>query len=435
MARLSISIGRPGIAALPVLLIVALTLLLSSCSGGGKEDLNALYNTVPQEAAVVISGDLGKIVDQCGGEVKDGRIVSFGTEGLLSAFGKGKLSGEVVNEFQKVAINVKAGAFVGFVYKGESYLTCMIADSDGLRNVIDGKSGGQWEKSGGVECKGDYAIADGDRLWIGDDLTPNKVAELMKLSEAQSFLACKYAETMAGSDKAATLWMSLEGLFSNLPFSKQAQARMASSMLFDKPMYLTGEIDFNKTGLDFSLMPMTEDYKPAKCVIEVEKIDTKKVAALGGNANMIFAMGVSQKLVKQIQDLGKSMGGALPMGMASIISPLQGTIAIASQEDTKSFRSSPGGYRAVVSTNGQQNAALGQVLENLGSVEIEGNDFHLSQGSYGKGIFNVADVAKKMDGAWLGVAVGEKEDGKDLKVLLLLEPLDGSLLLKTSVSY
>ncbi|MDE6271768.1 MAG: hypothetical protein K2M31_02035 [Muribaculaceae bacterium] len=431
MAKFSISPLRGGLAGLSSILFVIVMIAFCSCSKGVKDDLNTLYNTVPADASIVVSGDLAKIVEQCGGKVEDERIVSFGTDGALSAFGKGKLSDTTIDEFQKVAVNVKAGAFVGFVYKGESYLTCMLADAEGLRKAADRSD--QWKKTGNVECNGNFAIADGDRLWIGDRLTAAKVADLMKLSEVQSFLSCKYAEKMSGSDKAATVWMSLDALYSALPFSQQAQARMASSMLFENPKFLTGSLDFSKHGGELTLMPMTENYGPAKCVIDVEKIDVKKVAALGGNANMVFAMGVSQKLVNQIQDFGKSMGGALPMGMSSIISPLEGTIALASQEDNKAFVSSPGGYRAVVSTNGKQNAALGQVLEGLATVKIEGNDFYLSQGSYGDGVLNVADVAKKMEGSWLAIAIGEKDQQKDSKVMILLTPVDGTLQLKVSV--
>ncbi|MDE6236067.1 MAG: hypothetical protein K2M56_10000 [Muribaculaceae bacterium] len=433
MAKLSISPMRPAVRLLPAMIAAMLTLVITSCSSGVKEDLNALYNNVPSEAAVVVSGDLAKIVDQCGGKVKDERIITFGTEGSLSTFGKGKLSATTLDEFQKVAVNVKAGAFAGFVYKGETYLTCMLADAEGLRSVVDAKMPGQWEKTGNVECKGDYAIVDNDRLWVGDALTGPKVLEMMQLSEAQSFLSCPYSSEMAGSDSAATIWMSLDALYSTLPFSQQAQVRMASSMLFDSPKFLTGTLDFNKQGCELTLMPMMSDYKAAKCVIDVEKIDVKKVAALGGNANMVLAMGVSQKLVKQIQDLGKSMGGALPMGMSSMISPLDGTIAIASQEEGREFSASPGGYRAVVSTNGEQNAALGQILEGLATVKIEGNDFHLNEGSYGDGVFDVAEIAKKMDGAWLGAAVAQKEGQKEEKVLMLLVPAEGSLRLKVSV--
>lgn len=419
---------------LSAVLLSAVFILGASCSESVKEDMEALFNNVPADASIVISGNLSKIVDQCGGEVKDGRIVSFGKDGMLSAFGKSKGMAQALDEFQKIAKTVKAGACVGFSYKGESYLTCELADASEFKKIVDAKYPGAWDKSGNVEYKGNYAVADGDRLWIGDALSVEKVAELMKLSDTQSFLSCKYSSRMADSDKAMDIWMSLDALYSTLSFSKQTQARMVASMLFETPKFLTGNVEFRKDGTAISLMPVTADYKPAKCVIDVAAIDVDKVASLGGNANMIVAVAVSQKLVKQIQDLGSSMGGALPKQMWDIISPLDGTIAFASQEGEHAIAGVPDGFRGIVSTNGVRNAALGQLLEGFATVKIEGNDFNLSKGSYGDGIFDVASVAKKMKGAWLSVAYGAKENGKDVKVLLLLEPSEGSLRLKTDVS-
>lgn len=95
---------------------------------------------------------------------------------------------------------------------------------------------------------------------------------------------------MAKSDDAMNFWGSLDAMMSNaLSFSEQTQAKMAMSMMFSQPKYLVGSGNFSKDGTELDVSLLNAELKPAKCELEVSKIDTKVVAGLGGNADMVMA--------------------------------------------------------------------------------------------------------------------------------------------------
>lgn len=239
---------------------------------------------------------------------------------------------------------------------------------------------------------------------------------------------------MAKSDDAMNFWGSLDAMMSNaLSFSEQTQAKMAMSMMFSQPKYLVGSGNFSKDGTELDVSLLNAELKPAKCELEVSKIDTKVVAGLGGNADMVMAMSVSQKLVKQIVVFGASLGGALPPNFKDFISPIDGTLAFATPSPSMGASSAMGNFRGVVSTNGKENAQLAQVLGAFSKVDIDGTTLKLSQGRYGEGEFSVAEVAKEFKDAWLGVAYCSKQGSTPMKGLLLLEPADGSLRLRMKI--
>ncbi len=406
---------------LPVMTMFAI--LFASCSSGVKDEITAMFNNVPEDAAVVMSGDLKKIVDQAGGEMKDGKIQSFGANAL---------SGEEMKTLRRVMKNVEAGAVVGFLYKNEFYATCNLTDADGFMKTYAKETGEEWEKEGSYKVNGNCVITD-DRLWITDRPDVAKIKNFMGLSESESFLSCKYAEKMAESSDAVSIWGSIDSLTAGLSFAEQTQFRMGTSMLFDSPEYIIGSVNFNKKGLEMKYMPVTSDYKPAKCVIEMEKIDISEVSALGGDANMIFAMGVSGKLIKKIKDLGNSMGGNLPSEMWDILSPIEGTIAMASSTEISEFKNPDFGYRAIVNTNGKNNAMLTEVLGEIGDVKVKGDKLMISKGSYGKGALDVAAAAKEMKDAWIAMALHGNDSDFKGDVYVLLVPADESLELRMKI--
>lgn len=402
-------------------------MMLGACSGSNVEaDLLEMFKNVPADATTVVCGDLGKLVDQSGGKIEDGKI-----QWNNKAFAGGSQEwNRNMKKLEDLSAGIEAGAFVGFYDKGAFCLVTRVKDAAVLKQAIDKEVSGAWEKSGKMEYKGSYYLINGgEYLWTTQAASPETIQGYLELSDVKSFSSDKYAATMAAASDAASLWVSLEGIYSGLSFSEQATARMAVSMLFEQPKYLTGTLNMKGNSMDFSMMPMTSEYKPAKCVIDVAKIDESVVAGLGGNADAVVALNVSQKLVKQIQDLGKSMGGALPVQMLDVLMPLDGTIAVAANN----LQNPKSGYKAVITTNGVENAALSQMLSSFGKVEINGKNFTVSDGNYGLGELKVADVAKKFNGAWFGLATAGQEKGIKAVVYLMLVPEDGTLKIKLNV--
>lgn len=412
---------------LTLAMLALLAVIVAGCSNSPEveAELKAMYKKVPADAEMVISGSLKKIVEQFGGKVKDGSI-EWGKDAELPELAGGKKSGlkDALKEIHDLSEGIDASAFVGFVQKGQFYGIFKVRDLAALKASIDEHAKGPWEKFGKIEYKKGYYLTDnGEYLWIAEHVNFEVFEDWQILSEVGSFLGNEYAAKMAASTDAVNLWASLDGLYSKMSFSEQAQARLMVGMLFEQPKYFVGHANFDKKSVNMEMYLTTSDYKPAKCVIDVAKIDPAVVSGLGGNANVIAAVNISQNLVGQIKDLGKSMGSALPGEVMSLISPLDGTMAGA----FGNLDNPEAGYKAVVTTNGQEDAALAQFLGTMGNVTIKGKSLGVSKGNYGDGMLVVADAAKKMKDAWLAVALAGDEDGISKKLYILLEPADGTL--------
>lgn len=427
--------SKAGLALTAVLMTV-----LAGCSGGVEEDVEMMFGTVPADAPFVYTVNLEETIDQTGGKVSGNEVKDFGAleEVLKSAGAYDKKVASGLEELKEVLKGVKLTAAAGFYYQGEAYFTAILSDVDAFREGVDNMKDakGEWQEEEGLLVKEGFAIAD-DRLWFSSRNTPDteKIRNFMSLSETESFKSNEYAAKMAKSDDAMNFWGSLDALMSNgLSFSEQTQAKMALSMMFSQPKYLVGSGNFSKDGTELDVSLLNAELKPAKCELEVSEIDTKVVAGLGGNADMVMAMSVSQKLVKQIVDFGASLGGALPPNFKDFISPIDGTLAFATPSPSMGASSAMGNFRGVVSTNGKENAQLAQALGAFSKVDIDGTTLKLSQGRYGEGEFSVAEVAKEFKDAWLGVAYCSKQGSTPMKGLLLLEPADGSLRLRMKIS-
>ncbi len=417
---------------------LSVVMITSGCSNSAEveAELKAMYHNIPADASMVVSGDLKKIVEQTGGKVEDGKIVatpkldkieSAGIQGMPEMDMKA-----IRDNMEVLSAGIEAGAFAAFIEKGKYYTIFTIRDLAALKAAIDKKDPRPWEKYNDIEFKGEYYIMNkGQHLWVSGPVDLKDLEQYAQLSEVGSFLGNGYAEKMSKSEDAFNMWMSLDGIYSGMSFSQQAQARMAMSMLFEGPKYLVGGGNFRGKGLEFEAMPVTADYSPAKCVIEVSKIDPGVVSGLGGNANRVVAMNVSQKLVGQIKDFGKSMGGAVPAEIWNLISPIDGTVAGA-MSDADGVE---GCYKLIVTTNGKEDASLAQFMGDYGKVKVQGTTLTLLNGNYGNGKLVVGDVAKKMKDAWFAAASVSEQKGESGVVYLMLVPAEGTLKIKLNLEF
>lgn len=421
-------------------LFLALTLLsLPSCSNGNEADIHDLLATVPAEADAVVVANLSQIVEQAGGKVKDGKITDMGElEKIIKAApAKDKKSVEWVLS-ENSGIDCTAATL--FFLQGKPLLTLTLNDVEAFRANVDKQLPGEWIKEAGdVLAKDEFKIFK-NRLWICDE-NAEQIVKFMNLSETQSFTSNKYAETLTKSDDAVAYWASIDGIMriGSLPFAKQAQARMGLGMFFKDAQALAGEGNIKDKAVELEGTLINSDCSTSKCELELSKIDPTIVASLEGNANSVFAIAVSQKLVKQLLDLASSVGGAMPQQFSDILSPLDGTIAFATQQDVNDLDANPG-FRGAISTNGKNSVQLAQNLQLIGDVKADGNILRVSKGAYGKGEFALADVAKEFDGAWMGAAFGIKgQSGKENEtaksIMTLLIPDAGGLKFKTVIKF
>ncbi|MDE6329371.1 MAG: hypothetical protein K2L83_01525 [Muribaculaceae bacterium] len=420
-----------------VAMIFAMTLasvaagVLTSCSSDVKEEIEQLFAVVPSNSSVVVTLNVEQAVKESGGKIADGKVEDFGS--LTGVMDSADAPAAVVKTLQDVG-RVTSGPMAGFVYKNQMYFVTSVDDADAFKSAYAAEQADKesWTEADGASVRGNVAVVK-DRVWVLPSASAvSDAVGFMTLSEAESFNSNAYAATMAKSGHSLNVYGDINALLgSGLSFGQQTQARMAMSMVFNQPKYLEAWCDFKGNSAAMTLRLLDDDLKAAKCELDLSKIDPKVVAGLGGNAETIVAIGVSQKLVEQISKFAGSFGGGLPIDVSSIISPLQGTQAFATGSSLGS--TGDNNFRAVVSTNGKDNAQLGQLLATLGTVKIDGTTFNISKGRYGEGSLNVSDVAQEMKDAWLGMAMAKKSGASDEKILVLLEPADGTLQLRLHV--
>lgn len=416
---------------------LALTLMLlivTGCSKSNVDDSLQLLSTVPADAGMVSVINLDVLVRQSGGNVSDG---SLQQADALNSMAAQYLKGhdlEVAKWLLSPGSGVECSSAVLFYYKNRPYLYALIADESALRAGIDRLWPGEWQTSGKTSHKEQVAIRDG-RVLLLPDFDASLAETFANLSEPSSFRSNPYAETLAKSTDALSLWSTLDALWtdSGLSFSDLTLARMAMNMAFKNPKYLTASANISEGGLSTSVNVLDTDLRPARCELALSRLDTKLISAFGGNANCVIAIAVSQKLVKQLVQLGSSFGGQLPPAFSSAIESLDGTVAIASSAEIDRIKNESDrlpGFKCAIQTNGKNNAALLQTLEAImGKAEINGNTFTFGNDAYGNGIAPVAEVAKTFDGAWLGLAtMMPMADGKGKGCLYItLLPADNSL--------
>lgn len=387
-----------------------LLIILGGCSESNEQATLNLLSTVPADAEIVGVLNMNTLVTQTGGTVKDEQIVNANKlkeacEQMYNSMGNWNLK---YHEFLFAPDSgLECSSMVFFTYKGKEYASGIIYDEKKLIQSIDKIVPGEWLTEGKMKYKQNFVLRE-DRFWGCPEGAQATVETFSNLSEVESFRNNSYAPTISAAPDAFSVWGSIDGLLkvANMTFSQQTTTRMALGMFFNSPKSIAGACNVDNETVKATIRILDADSKPAKCELAISKIDTKLVADLGGNANCVVAVAISQKLVKQIMDLASSFGGEMPQTYASALEPLDGTAVFASTLGPQWVKDFTGlGFKGAIQTSGKNNARLLQILEQgVGKVQIEGNTFLFGNEGYGTGVAPLADVAKDFNGAWLGVA-------------------------------
>lgn len=417
--------------------LISLFFIIASCSSSHEEEVNELLASVPAQAETVSVVNLSTLIRQLDGKVKDGNITDMG-----------KLS-DLINKWHLTKMNpifsgesgIEWSTAVCFISAGQTVVTGYLVSQENFRNAVDKHLPGDWEMSSDKKISFKDGIACRDnRFWIGENLSLQLIESFLSLSDIESFKSNEYAPELSKSKDALTILGSIDRLLasSGMKFGQQTTIRMALGMLFNNPTYIVGSANYDDSSLELEMDVLDNNLKRSHCEIATSNIDVNTVASLKGNANFIAAVAVSEELTGQIKKFASSIGGALPMGYDAVISPLDGTIAFATDNILNDdYDGIPSGFRAIVTTNGKENAQLAQLLQSYATLEIEGKVFNLSKGDYGKGSLELKEIADEFKNAWVGIAMTPlPSQNKSFKrMVLTIIPSNGSLTLKSKISF
>lgn len=389
---------------------VILALVCSACSGGKNETAVELLGTVPAKSGAVVVLDMSQIVENCGGKVKEGKVekqpdiagigVTLNEDVMEDAITKWMLNGEN---------GVECSSVVLFNDGPRDVTTLFLSDIEAFEKAVAEKARMEWTSDApNASHIGEIYRID-RQVWLGSGLDAQTVKEYSELSAVRSFAGNDYAQQLVADDApihALATVNALTGDLAGLGFSERTTARLLVGMAFDDAKYLAFSGDVNRERIAGEVTVLNSKWKPSKCELKLSEIDPATVERLGGNANFVMALGVSQSLIKQIMEAASSMGGAMPAEFASAITPIEGTVAVGANNAASPMSlSDDAAMRMVVPTSGKENAVLGQLMGADGNLDIEGNTFILTHGDYGKGALNVKSAAQRLKGSYAGVVM------------------------------
>ena len=417
------------------ILLVALMAIAAaafqSCKSDNSADASDLLKTVPSDASLVAVANVESLLEKAGCEV-DGSEIKPGKEisGLIPQITDQRLK-KLATAFYNGESGIDPTVALIFTEGYYTYVTGIVSEPAKFKKIVEENYGTQFTEQNGVEMASAVAMAD-NHFWINvnqSSVDPAMIKHFLSLAKDQSFLSNSYSEKLEKIDKDVKGWGSVSGMLNtaNLGFQQRATVQVAMQMLFEDVQNFTFDLEFSKGEMTSEIALLNSKGKTAKFLFPSEKIDLATVEKLGGNADMVFAMAVPAKLVKQIQEDASKKGPSMLGVYSQMLSCIDGTVAIAGSQNSA---------KGVITTTGENTSDLVSVLTGMGmTVNKEGKLLMFSQGTLINGK-PVSEMAAELKGATAGaVFSGDmmKENGKDYGIsgaALKLEPKDGGMTLE-----
>lgn len=415
------------------LMLAAAILLLAGCNKNNSEDARDLLKTVPSSASFVAVADLESILEKSGSEVKDGEITPSPEVQSAVAASKDADFKRLANLFLSNNSGVDPTVSLFFADGYAVYNTGLIKDTSKFRAAVEKEWNAKFTETDGMASCGKVVMMD-NRYWIlmsgRSSIEPSDIKRYASLSESQSFLSSKFADNVTELKSDLQGWVDINGAMNiaGLDFQSRAMTKLAMESLFSDAGYGTFSLDFQKGKLEARLNVLNADGKYAKYLFPVAKIDLAEVDRIGGTADILMAMAIPQKLVKQLKEQVSGQPSMLSI-MMSALQPLDGTSAVALSENGSAMK-------AAISTTGDNTTDLMSLLQASGAkVEKKDKVIFATQGVV-QGQQTVKDLSKTLEGDAAGVVVGKMKDTPaGFKVATTkLVPENGSMVLQVEVS-
>lgn len=390
----------------------ALVTAAASCSRSTNDEVPALLASVPSSASSVTVVNTSRLLDDLGCKVNGMTIKrSDVAQQVLDSLERSHGNTLAARILLADSTGTTHGSNVVFSDAYATYMTGLLDNSETFKAWVEKRTGEPFSDNNGVQSSGNVAFK-GTQYWIctsrPEAIDQSAVGSYAALKEAQSFASNTCAKQLEDDDHDLLYWGDVNALIKNAVGSELTQlagARVVLGMLFEDATYATGTLDCEKGMVESSGMILNSKGEPAKYLLPEQKIDMATVESLGGEGEMLFAMGYPAKLTEKIKQLSGSLGGALPQSMVNMLSPIDGTIAFVVNDAAK------GKISGVITTDGKPATDLSDFVTKYGTgVKTEGKLMYFGINNADiKGPIDVKGAAEQLKGTCLGMVVAPTE--------------------------
>lgn len=372
---------------LPLLAVIAI--IMNSCSSGESADAGDLIATVPNDASLVAVANLKAIVEKADAK-------NLGTNPQ-------ELADILCNPENGVEPSVAVVFNVGYY----TYVSGIAADPAKFKAAIEKKKGVKFTTEDGIDVGGNFAVS-ANQYWmcIGNtSIDPCEVKHFTSLDKTQSFTSNKQSDALCKFDKDIVGWGNIAGLLNtaNADFQQRAIVQAVLQTAFEDASDLSFSVDFQKGKAVIEANILNTKGSLAKFLFPTETIDVKTVESAGTTTDALAAIAIPNKLITELIKQTSSKGVSMFDIILKSFSGVDGTTAVAFNENGSALS-------GVISTNGQNMAAITQLLaqRNVKTV-LDGNKIRISEGTL-SGNSQVSELAAEFKGAMLGVATASARD-------------------------
>lgn len=416
---------KKSFALYPLLLLALLPgLLFSSCSSDSAVDVEELLQSVPADAAMVMVVNTESLAKK-EGVVIDGKQMKF-NEILAQA--------DVADakQFAPLLVVAPDSPMVIFNSTYKYYITGYVNKTGEFKKAVQEAVGAQFSTQEGVDVAGNYAIIS-NRFWCvlnSSNIDAKDVKYLKELPADRSFANNSAAKEMTEISDDVKGWAGIAGLTRQMSgdFAERSMAQAGLATVFDDAQSIIYSVNVEKDKVVADAGIYNSKGNPSKINISVEEVDVDVINKLSGTADGVVAMGIPNKMVKQIIEAANKQGPSMAGAMLSGFTCLDGTVAAA-----LGSKNPENNFKGVVETDGSSTSSISELIAmTQAKTSVEGKLLFAEKGQVA-GASSVSDLAKPLKGAVIGGSFTDKPFGDDVKFKSLVVKLvkkDGSLSLR-----
>lgn len=410
--------------AFAVALAVA-ALLLNSCTSDRSGDVKELLGVVPSDVSFVATIDLEDVLREVGCKVKDGEVKP-GKEIAQALDGNPNREVEFLFDlFVNGGVNPSYVVLYGEGYN--VYLAGFISNTNLFKERVESYFKEASVNEDGLTICGNIAY-DTNRFWIcassRNTISVKDVKHFSDLSKNQSFLSKSEAADLVESEKTISAWGDVKGCLNafGLDFTTKAAIQMGLEAMFKDAVAFKLEADFESDGLDAEFMFVNSKNGVAKFLYPTAKVDKKMIKESGLSGQLFAALAFSPKIAEQLKEDTKGKGFSVLGVVSGIITAVDGTIMLASDNGT---------YSGIIPVNGNNTVDLEQLLKQYGLEVVKEKDKLVFNNGKVSGGVNSELASDLLEGSMGGVVLSMQKESLPYEyVSFSLNPEKGGMVVE-----